>query len=95
MKETFTKLTKKGRENIDKLCDSTLSELTPDNTIGDFITELMTAMAKEVIGNEALNMTIGELEANPEKAMMLLDKLFASDWYDIYCKVTKPEVLMD
>ena len=94
MKKTLTSLTEKGDNRMDELCNSIYEELTPDNTIGDFFSELLTRAVTETIGEDVMNMTLGELMKEPSKAMLVNERVFKSDWFDIFGKIDNPAELM-
>lgn len=54
--------------------------LSPDNTLSDFVYMLMEAYCKTIIGEEYLDMTLGEFMRLPEdEAIEKLDSIFDMD----------------
>lgn len=66
--------------------------LSPDNTLGDFVYMLMEAYCKTIIGEEYLDMTLGEFMRLPkDEAIEKLDSIFDMDKRG-YTETYKPVV---
>ena len=89
-----TEITEHGRSMLDDICDETYAWMGAESTIGDFFTIMFERMIEETLGEEICYMTIGEIEKDEKKAMLVLDALCKSKMFDTFRKVESAKDLI-
>ena len=74
-KDYMVMSTEETNKRINEIVDAISADLSPDNTLGDYLTELLIAFCNEWFGQDMMDKTIAEIEANEETKKELLNRL--------------------
>lgn len=74
-KDYMVMSTNESDKRIDEILNATSADLNPDNTIGDYLTELLIALCNEWFGQDMMDKTIAEIDANEETKKELFNRL--------------------
>lgn len=94
-KDYMVMSTEETGKRMNEIVDAISADLSPDNTLGDYITELFIVLCNEWFGRDMMDKTIAEIEANEETKKELLNRLINNKLgYRFFGEITTFEELM-
>ena len=87
-------ITDYGKKKMDELIDKTYEWMDGENTVGDYLTAFIEALAVEWLGEDILSMSIAKVENDKDAQMMILNRICESPLVDVFKKVKNPEELL-